>query len=64
MPKSESGFIAVDPIECAPTFAIHAEDGRELLVIQQDGTVTGAVEDATEAGARFVEYLRTHLAPS
>lgn len=50
-----------DPYEGAASLAILAEDGRELLAIHRDGTVTGAVEDASEAGARFVAYLRAHV---
>ena len=36
---------------------IHGADGRELLAIHPDGTVTGAIEDAGEAAARFMEAV-------
>ena len=49
------------PHEGAASLQMAAEDGRVLLAIHQDGTVTGEVEDVSEAGARFVEYLRAHL---
>lgn len=52
----------INPHEGAASLAVHAKDGRVLLAIHQDGTVTGEVADASEAGARFVSYLREHLA--
>lgn len=44
------------------TVSIMATDGRTLLAIHPDGRVEGAVEDANEAGSRFVEALRLFLA--
>lgn len=37
------------------------EDGRTLLSLEWDGSVTGEIEDASEAGRLFVEYLRENL---
>ncbi len=40
-------------------FILVAEDGRELLRINlKTGEVTGEIEDASEAGRVFIEYLR------
>lgn len=35
--------------------------GETILTIERDGTVTGAVEQASEAGRVFVESIRQHL---
>lgn len=40
---------------------IRADDGRELLRIDTDGTVTGDLEDASEAAATFVRVVRSML---
>ena len=37
---------------------IRGADGRDLLAIHPDGTVTGTAEDANEAATRFFEHLR------
>jgi hypothetical protein len=44
-----------------PTISIRANDSRPLLTIQPDGTVTGEIEDASEAARVFVESLRGYL---
>jgi len=44
-----------------PTISIRANDSRALLTIQPDGTVTGEIEDASEAARVFVESLRGYL---
>lgn len=47
----------------APILTISNPDtGEELLSIHRDGTVTGSVENASEAGRLFVDYLRDHYA--
>lgn len=49
------------PFKSPEKVVIQGEDNRELLVIHRDGTVTGDIEDVSEAGARFVAYLREAL---
>lgn len=44
-----------------PTICITANDYRPLLTIHPDGTVTGEIEDASEAARVFVESLRGYL---
>jgi hypothetical protein len=44
-----------------PTICITANDYRPLLTIHPDGTVTGEIEDASEAARLFVESLRGYL---
>ena len=44
-----------------PTISITANDYRPLLTIHPDGTVTGEIEDASEAARLFVESLRGYL---
>ena len=45
-----------------PTVLIQNPDtGRHLLSIHPDGTVTGEIEDASEAARVFVESLRGYL---
>ena len=51
----------MDAHEGSASLQIAAEDGHVLLAIHRDGVVTGEVEDASEAGARFVAYLRAHV---
>ena len=40
-----------------------AEDGRVLIQLNPDGTVTGTVEEASEAGRVFVESIRWQWSP-
>lgn len=47
----------------APTITILAQDGRDLLKIHPDGRVEGEIEDASEAGRRFVEAIRGEYRP-
>lgn len=42
-------------------YCLKANDSRALLTIQPDGTVTGEIEDASEAARLFVESLRGYL---
>jgi hypothetical protein len=44
-----------------PTISIMANDYRPLLTIHPDGTVTGEIEDASEAARVFVEHLRGYF---
>ena len=56
-------FVPVDVsagAEEVPDISIIGEEGRELLTVHRDGTVTGSVEDASEAGRLFVEAVRRH----
>jgi hypothetical protein len=43
-------------------FVIDGADGHALLIIHNDGIVTGAIEDAGEAAAVFVRELRGLIA--
>lgn len=61
MTNDKREALIADPNAGTRALVIQAEDGRELLAIRSDGTVTGEVEDAGEAGARFVAYLREHV---
>lgn len=45
-----------------PIIQIHGFDGRVLLSIHTNGTVTGEIEDASEAARRFVEEIRRLVA--
>lgn len=46
-----------------PTILIqNPETGRHLLSIHPDGTVTGEIEDASEAARVFVEHIRRMVA--
>jgi hypothetical protein len=45
-----------------PTISIRANDSRPLLTIRPDGTVTGEIEDASEAARVFFESLRGYVA--
>ena len=46
-----------------PTVLIQNPDtGRHLLSIHRDGTVTGEIEDASEAARVFVEHIRGMVA--
>ena len=42
-------------------YCLKANDNRALLTIKPDGTVTGEIEDASEAARLFVESLRGYL---
>jgi hypothetical protein len=44
-----------------PVLRISGKEGRELLKIGADGSVTGEIEDAGEAARVFVESLRSQL---
>lgn len=58
-PEGITGMPIRDLNAEAPYLQIGLE-GRDLLTIHRDGTVTGAVEDAGEAAAVFVRHLREH----
>ena len=43
------------------SFIISGDGGRPLLTIHPDGTVTGEIEDASEAARVFVDYVRQNI---
>jgi hypothetical protein len=53
--------VAIGVQEPLRNLVIVGDDDRELLNIYMDGRVTGSVEDAGEAGQRFVAYVRRVL---
>lgn len=62
-PPPESPTTAPIGIELSQPWPDHIlsivdADGRALLRIEWDGTVTGTIEDASEAAAVFVAELR------
>lgn len=44
-----------------PVIVVSAAGGKELLRIEPDGTITGEIENASEAGRVFVESIRGYL---
>jgi hypothetical protein len=53
------------PMKLAPLssdLVIRGGGGRDLIIFHADGTVTGAVEDASEAAAVFVRELQRLIA--
>jgi hypothetical protein len=44
-----------------PIITINSTGNRALLIIHPDGTVTGEIEDASEAAKVFFESLRGYL---
>lgn len=53
--------VSIGRSEPSVKFVLLGADNRELIAFHRDGSVTGSVEDASEAGARFVEYLRANV---
>lgn len=52
-------YFAVQNIEASACSWVLSGEGRELLRIDQDGTVTGEIEDAGPAAKVFVETIRS-----
>ena len=48
----------IEPAKPVPIVEIKGEDGRVLLSIAPDGTVTGEVADAEGAARVFVDHIR------
>lgn len=60
-PSNDLKIAPVDPATMCTLLTIKAPDGRTLLKIDHDGTVTGDIEDASEAARVFVETVRNLL---
>lgn len=58
---SDNASFKIKPHDRTPLLIQSSETGRELLRINTDGTVTGAIEDAGEAAQVFVNSLRGML---
>lgn len=57
---TDGNMISVGPVNLLGDFVVHGEGDLELIRLHADGSVTGEIENAGEAGRVFIDYIRAH----
>lgn len=58
--RAGENWLSVSEKEALGDFVMMGKNGIELIRLHGDGTVTGEVENASEAGRVFMSYVRAN----